>query len=288
MSYSNIVKKKVRTKYNLPLIKQFCRDYNKKCRYFGLTGKDFSDILDWNSYIQDILTVEYNKSLVPELIKNIHAYKLDSKTRLVNSDVIKLICSNDPRIDYPFDIINFDFLGTFIYQFNNKNKEKRIERIEVFNKIIKKQGAFLKAGRGFLFFITINGHRGRDISIFENALKSLIRKNNRKEIEWLLSLDNSVRQYQKIAYVLPALIFKKCLNLFDVKKFKIIVYQANQNIMVHLCYYLIKNIKAHIDFSDIDSKMLTESDIILIKKDGKENLIKGTQFFSTENPFNNF
>lgn len=288
MNYNNIVKKKVRKRHDLPLIKQFCSDYNKKCGYFGLTGKNFSDILDWNLYIQEILTVEYNKSLIPELIKNIHAYNLDSKTRLVNSDIIKLICSNNSRINYPFDIINFDFLGTFIYQFSNKNKQKRIKRIEVFSKIIKKQGAFLKDGEGFLFFITVNGQRGKDISIFENALKSLFRKNNRKEIEWLLSPNNNVRQYQKIAYVLPALIFKKCLNLFDVKQFKIIVYQANQNIMVHLCYYLIKNIKAHIDFSDIDPNILTESDIILIRKDGKEKNIKGNQFFSIENPFNNF
>ena len=285
--FNTIAKNRVRRNFDLFLIKDFVKKYKKNCRYFGLTGKALHDIIDWNEYIESVLTIEYNKKLIPELIKNIHSNRLESKIKYLSGDIIELICNNDYRIEYPFDLINFDFLGTFIYE-KDKKKQGKLRRIEVFKEIVNKQGESLKKnGDGFILLVTLNGQRGSDITVFDNAFKSLKRDENEEIINWLLDDSNNVKQYQKISYVLPSLIIKSCSNLFDIKKFIHIVYQANKTIMVHFGFFLEKNIKAVLDFSDIDLEILHDSDVILINKHGVEEKIKGSKFFASEDPFKN-
>lgn len=284
LSFNTIAKKKVRLEYDLPLIQKFCSNYHKNCKYLGLTGKDFGDILDWIDYINEIHTIEYDEKLIPELIKNIHENRLESKVKYYFGDIIKMINLNDYRITYPYDLINMDLLGTLIYQFNEKSAEEKLDRIEVFKKIIEKQAQSLKNGNAFIFLITLNAHRGKDITIFEKALKTLKRENNKEEIEWLLSPDNKVSQYQKIAYVLPSLILKNCINRFEVEDFKIILYQGKTNKMVHFIFFLVKN-ESCLDFSDINVKLLSKMKIIMIQRNGRTNEIKGKDFFSTKSPF---
>ncbi len=285
MSYESEVKKIIRIKHDLCFIKKFCEDNSKKCKYFGLSGPDFYDILDWDDFIEKVLTVEYNEEKIPILIKNLHVNNLESRVNYIQDDIIKLIIEEDPKIIYPYDLINFDFLGTFIYQYKLKFKKPKMERIEVFKKLIEYQYRFLKVDESFLFFITLNSQRGKDITIFENALKSLKRDYNIEEVEWLISKKNKVTQYQKIAYILPSLIFKSCLNKFNLTNFKIIIYQGKKNIMVHFCFYLKKVRGSYLNFSDINLKRLSDLPIILIQKSGKELKIRGKNFFSSEDPF---
>lgn len=272
--------------FDLNLIKYFFEKYKKKLTYFGLSGKDFSDIIDWNDYIDSFLTIEYKKELIPELVKNLQENYLESKGKYIEGDIIDLICKKDYRIEYPYDLINFDFLGTFIYE-KEQDLEVGLKRIEVFRNILIEQGKKLKNGNCFIYLITLSGQRGKDITVFNNALESLKRKENKKIINWLLNDDNNVRQYQKISYVLPCLVLKSCLNLFDIKKFIHIVYKAKKTLMVHFCFLLEKNVKAFLDFSVIDLDKIHNTDVILINKKGLKEKMKGIDFFTSEDPFRN-
>jgi len=279
MSFNTSAKRIVRMEFNLPFIKKLNLLNERKCRYFGLTGVKLNDILDWKEFIEYFLTVEYIDEKISELIHNIQINKLESCSDFIRGDLFTLILSNDVRIDYPFDIINIDLLGTLIYQ--NKLDIQRLERIELFDNILRNQAEKQKEGDSFLFLITLNGQRGKDISIYENALKSLKIGENDKLSNNLTSFaKGKVKLYQKILYILPPLLAQKCLNLYKIKDFELILYKGNTNTMVHICLFLEKH-EIPINLADPDYFFFLKKKITIIKKDGTDYKIDPESFFKS-------
>jgi hypothetical protein len=274
MSFNTSAKRKVRMKFNLPYIKKLNVLNKRKCRYFGLTGAKLNDILDWKEYIEYFLTVEYDDKKISELIHNIQSNKLESCSDFIPGDLVALILTDDVKIDFPFDIINIDLLGTLIYQ--NRPDIERVKRIEMFEKILKKQADTQKNGESFLFLITLNGQRGKDISIYENALKSL--QNNKFAQNLMSNTSGTVKLYQKILCVLPSLLAQKCLNLYKIKDFELILYKGNTNTMVHICLLLEKH-KIPINLSVPEYSFFLKKKITVIKKDGTSYEIDPESFF---------
>lgn len=106
------------------IIKEY-QHHSKKLRYFGLPSEGFYDILQWNSYINEIVAVERGSKSEPTsrqslLMCNAFQYGFHNRLLLLRGDINDIILNdkddNDCKIPYPFELVNLDYGGSILYE----------------------------------------------------------------------------------------------------------------------------------------------------------------------------
>jgi len=145
-------KRFVRNAVDLPAIKQQYSRHEKPLTYFGLPSEGLYDILDWRKYIGKIVAVEKGDSYAPErkqaiLLSKAIQLGLHTKLTLLRGELNQIILKGQDvigqKLEYPFELVNFDYGGALLYPDRS--------RVKALEKFVSEQ-----RGTDFLFLMTLN------------------------------------------------------------------------------------------------------------------------------------
>lgn len=203
-------KRRIRKLVDLPAIKRKCSHLNRKLRYFGLPSEGFYDVMDWLSYIDEIVAAERGDPYDPERKQSIllsKAIRLGIHERLtllrgeINEIILQGRDSIGQELTYPFELVNFDYGGALLYP-----DRFRIKALEHFVR--------LQNGTDFLLLMTLNirEHDPNEITATEGRIKTEITQVSPERITWLSNffkwmneMNSPLRQIIHLLYLLKGL-----------------------------------------------------------------------------------
>jgi len=182
----NVNKDSIRRNYDKTIIKRFRTHKGTQLTYFGLPGRDMSDVMEWRQHIGRILAVERDDIERHLLMVKAFETSLDKRLRVFVGDIDNLLTKgydeyNTP-LDSAFDLINLDYYGGLVC----KDLKGESKRIEALRKLFERER---NAKQDFLLLLTFNT-RNRDDQEFKKTLDQVelelasLRLNVSSDIEW--------------------------------------------------------------------------------------------------------
>ncbi|MBK9711402.1 MAG: hypothetical protein IPO81_08745 [Kouleothrix sp.] len=248
----------IRRLWDLPILERWHDRYSKSLSYFGLTGPEIKDLLDWRHIIDKKTAVESpgnTRALrleadetIGRMRTNMMMYGLSSGFQIMRADIEDVIINaididgQPPQINnggaahvakFMYDIVNLDFDGGLAYT----SKGKAAKRIVAIKKLFERQ-----SGHDFVLFLTINV---RDT--LRSELDEYIRELQGRDrgegwhdlLEWYLRRGKGEREY-KLKVLVPTFIHAVAeLHMFRSTCYPPIVYDGHNNArMLHFTFEL--------------------------------------------------
>ena len=165
----NINKNSIRRNYDKPIIRKFSEQKKRKLIYFGLPGRNMTDVFEWEEHIGKIIAVEIDEIERHLLMVTAFQKGLDAELHVFVGDVDKLLLEGcdqyETPLDCTFDLINLDYYGGLIY----KDLRGDSKRIEALRKLVERQRV---DKQDFLLLLTFNT-RNRDEEEFDKTLDQI-------------------------------------------------------------------------------------------------------------------
>lgn len=160
----------IRQLYDLPEIARLCERLNRSLAYFGLTGPEIRDLIDWKEYLCAATSVESPgrtkeaKSRAEDLMGQLAANAMFQKIpnfELLRADVERVLLDgvdshgtapqmNDgapaQTMKLSYDLVNLDFVSGICY----RNTTGNPTRLDAIRRLFDRQ-----AGHGFILLITV-------------------------------------------------------------------------------------------------------------------------------------
>lgn len=165
----NINKNSIRLNYDKPIISRFSEQKSQKLIYFGLPGRNMTDVIEWKEYIEKIFAVEIDEIERHLIMVTAFQNRLDKMLEVFVGDIDELLLRGCDKYETPldcaFDLINLDYYGGLIY----KDLKGDSKRIEALRKLIERQRL---NKQDFLLLLTFNT-RNRDEDEFDKTLDQI-------------------------------------------------------------------------------------------------------------------
>lgn len=165
----NINKNSIRLNYDKPIIRRLSEQKNRKLVYFGLPGRNMTDVIEWKDHIGKIIAVEIDEIERHLLMVTAFQNGLDTELKVFVGDVDDLLIRGydgyETSLDCTFDLVNLDYYGGLIY----KDLKGDSRRIEALRKLIERQRV---NKQDFLLLLTFNT-RNRDEKEFNKTLDQI-------------------------------------------------------------------------------------------------------------------
>jgi hypothetical protein len=214
----------IRRLWDLPLLEQWHMRLSRGMTYFGLTGPEMHDLLDWKHLIDYKTTVESlgrtkkqrreADETIGRLMTNMMLHGISSGFQILRGDIEDVIINavdTDGRVPqmndgrpahlsrFSYDIVNLDFDGGLGY----RNRQGAAKRTTAIKKIFERQ-----MGHSFVMLLTINirDTLGNEIDGYLRDLRSRDRGTGWKDlIDWYLCRPDGEREY-KLKAMVPSFI----------------------------------------------------------------------------------
>ncbi len=187
---SNPNKDYLRSTLDKELIREWRRARGAALRYLGLPGPDMLDIIEWQEYLESFTTIERGENEQHLLFLRANVRDVEHRLHSLYGEFDKILLTGRDiyghRPRWPYDVVNLDFFGGFIYQ--------DLARPKAIEKLVENQDNF---GRSFILIIT---HDLRDADLtgekrkfLEDLRKLLIRDlgaspDVNSAVDWYLAL----------------------------------------------------------------------------------------------------
>lgn len=195
---------------DLPFIEHEYSQLGRPLAYLGLPSEGLYDIIDWSQYIGRIVAVEKGDAYDPELRQSMLLSKairlgLDERLTLLRGELNQIILKGQDtigqKLEYPFELVNFDYGGAILYPDRS--------RIKALEKFVGEQ-----KGTDFLFLMTLNLREYDPVEITASQQRiiaevgQISRKRARRiepYFEWVNRKDSPLRQITHVLYLLKGL-----------------------------------------------------------------------------------
>jgi hypothetical protein len=162
----------LRTTYDKPIIEDWRRHRGSPLHYLGLPGPEMLDIIEWQEYIGRFSTIERLEGEQHRLFLRAHIRDVEHRLHSLYGEFDSIILTGRDSYNiaprWPYDLVNLDFFGGFIYQ--------NLGRPKALRKLIDNQSNYQ---RSFLLIITHDLRdgdlSGEKLSFFEDLGRILDR-----------------------------------------------------------------------------------------------------------------
>lgn len=224
-------KQKVR-EMNLRLIKRYFKDRKGNLRYLGLPATTMTDVLQWQSYFNNITAVERGRPgeeyrYQHDLILTAMQHGLGGRLKLLRGDMDEILLAGKDGygnpIRYPFDVVSLDYSGGIVY----KNDNGGAKRPDSIGNLVEGQA---KKNQSFLLFVSCNldnEDRGEIKVIFDDIERELgkLGLNARSTIK---AYFNHNLEESRLKVFVPYLIGNLSARWYKCEHFKPIYYEGNR------------------------------------------------------------
>lgn len=144
---SNAAKDFLRKEYDCTLIAEWRRELGKPLKYLGLPAWKMLDIIEWEKYLGRFTTIEREENQQHLMLLRANVANVEERMHALYGEFDQILLTSRDRYqhapDWPYQLINLDYFGGFIYQ--NMSRPKAIR------KLIQNQGAYEES---FMLVIT--------------------------------------------------------------------------------------------------------------------------------------
>lgn len=145
---------------NLGLIRSLSEETYRELRYLGLPSPWMRDISKWHPYLEEIVAVELEDRLIPDLIDKSYTLGLLNNIKYFSGDIDTILQdgyddqNRDLTAHLPAEVVNLDYCGGLLYE--------GFDRISALDSLLQKQSEAIRESNKyfpyFLLFITHNSH----------------------------------------------------------------------------------------------------------------------------------
>lgn len=239
VEYKTTPNKDAVRKYDKKKIEDLFLKKSKKLKYIGLPSPELNDILEWKEFLDTFVAIErgepFDRYTAPHnLLLRATILGLRQKITLIRGELDDVLMAGKQyggiSIDYPFDVVFFDFFGGIL--------NKGFNRVNSLKNFFKNQ-----APNDFLLLMTFNLRHAEGseeltvIDKIEKELKVFIRDIGEKErlkkvVDWYKSKENAEQYRQKI--FVPYLLKEAEFSGYDVCSERPVYYLGyNNSPMIH-------------------------------------------------------
>jgi hypothetical protein len=187
---SNPNKDFLRSSYDKTLVKEWFNFKGKSLKYLGLPAWEMLDIIEWQEFLDRFSTIEREENQQHLMFLTANVKDVEHRLHSMYGEFDELLLTGrdkyGKRPDWPYDIINLDYFGGFIY--SNMSRPKALI------KLIENQGIFEDS---FLLIVTQHlrdgDSTGEKASFLEDLRRSL--KNSTYDSTLHVGIDRVIDWY---------------------------------------------------------------------------------------------
>ena len=144
---SNSNKDFLRRCYDLPIIEEWRAGAGRPLKYLGLPASQMLDIVEWQQTLERFTGIEREENQQHLMFLNANVRDLEHRLHALYGEFDDILLNGRDRYDkmpeWPYDLVNLDYYGGFIYS--------GLSRPKAFRKLIANQAAY---ERSFLLIVT--------------------------------------------------------------------------------------------------------------------------------------
>lgn len=135
---SGATKDFLRKEYDYALITEWRRELGKPLKYLGLPAAKMLDIIEWEKAVGRFTTIEREENQQHLMLLKANVANVEERMYALYGEFEQILLSGRDRYqhspDWPYQLINLDYFGGFIYQ--NMTRPKAVK------KLIQNQAAY--------------------------------------------------------------------------------------------------------------------------------------------------
>lgn len=116
---SNPNKDFLRSNYDKPLIEQWYRSLGKSLKYLGLPAWEMLDIIEWQDFLERFTTIEREENQQHLMFLRANVKDLEHRLHTLYGEFDDILITGRDKYgktpQWPYDIVNLDYFGGFIY-----------------------------------------------------------------------------------------------------------------------------------------------------------------------------
>lgn len=144
---SNPNKDFLRQRHDLPIIEEWHAAAGRPLRYLGLPASQMLDIVEWQQALERFTGIEREENQQHLMFLNANVRDLEHRLHALYGEFDDILLNGRDRYDkmpeWPYDLVNLDYYGGFIYS--------GLSRPKAFRKLIANQAAYESS---FLLIVT--------------------------------------------------------------------------------------------------------------------------------------
>src|SRR5438128_1832242 len=144
---SNATKDFLRKEYDGALIAGWRQELGKPLKYLGLPAWKMLDIIEWQNYLGRFTTIEREENQQHLMFLKANVENVEDRLRALYGEFDEILLTSRDQYkhspDWPYELVNLDYFGGFIYQ--------NMSRPKAFRKLIQNQGVYEQS---FMLIVT--------------------------------------------------------------------------------------------------------------------------------------
>ena len=169
--HSNPNKDFLRGTYDREIIKGWYAQRKEKLKYLGLPAWEMLDIIAWEPFLSRFTTIEREENQQHLMFLRANVKEVEHRLHSLYGEFDQIILSGRDKYghspDWPYDVINLDYFGGFIYS--------NLARPKAIRKLVANQANY---GRSFLLIVTQDIRDGDTLGVKTTFLEDLRRSLN--------------------------------------------------------------------------------------------------------------
>lgn len=145
--HSNVNKDFLRSGYDKALIEIWRSGCGRRLKYLGLPAWRMLDIVEWDKLLSRFTTIEREENQQHLMFLKANVENVEERLHALFGELVEILLTGRDRYgnqaDWPYDLVNLDYFGGFIYQ--------TLSRPKAVKKLIQNQATY---ERSFMLIIT--------------------------------------------------------------------------------------------------------------------------------------